>query len=261
MPRSSFWNISRENELIKHYNNNKDINFICNYFNKSRNSIIQKLNYLNLDTSKYLVINKKCEGCDNIYKCEYKYRNERKYCSVSCSNKNRILSEEAKKKMSEAIKKKWQDGEYQKETKEQKTKRINALKQTWIDKLYEEDWGDLSFERKRKRLLHEQDYKCNKCGLKEWLGEPIKLEFEHIDGDNQNNKRENCEALCPNCHSYTETWRGGNKKVNKVSEKDYIEALRGNKNIRQALISLGVAPKGTNYKRAKKIIMKYDLEI
>lgn len=42
---------------------------------------------------------------------------------------------------------------------------------------------------------------CTKCNNSEWLGEPIPLEVHHKNGDWQNNKRENLEALCPNCHA------------------------------------------------------------
>ena len=34
----------------------------------------------------------------------------------------------------------------------------------------------------------------------------------------------------------------------------FIEALHNNKNIRQALLSLGLVAKGANYKRAKKLL-------
>lgn len=53
---------------------------------------------------------------------------------------------------------------------------------------------------------------CEKCGLDSWLGNKITLELEHIDGDNKNNNIKNLAFLCPNCHSYTDTWRGRNIK-------------------------------------------------
>lgn len=61
----------------------------------------------------------------------------------------------------------------------------------------------------RKRLLNENyfDYKCYNCNLSEWMGVPIKLELEHIDGDHHNNLIENLTLLCPNCHSLTSSWR------------------------------------------------------
>jgi hypothetical protein len=61
----------------------------------------------------------------------------------------------------------------------------------------------------RKRLLKEDFFeaKCSGCGLTEWLGKPIPLELEHIDGDRSNNQLENLTLLCPNCHALTTTWR------------------------------------------------------
>ena len=57
------------------------------------------------------------------------------------------------------------------------------------------------------RLLKELGHICQNCKLSEWLGQPIMLELEHIDGNNRNNDRQNLMLLCPNCHSQTKTWR------------------------------------------------------
>ena len=48
------------------------------------------------------------------------------------------------------------------------------------------------------------------------MGEPIPLELDHIDGDRENNSRENCRLLCANCHSQTPTFRGRNAKLNRL---------------------------------------------
>lgn len=174
----------------------------------------------------------------------------------------RKQTEETKRKIAEAIKKKWEDPEYQSNVLSKKEEQIEKQKKAWIEKLFKEDWDSLSYDRKRRRLLIEQDYTCNRCGISEWLDQPIKLEFEHIDGDTTNNSRDNCEALCPNCHSFTETWRGHNKSNaggGRVSEKEFVEALKSSDTIRQALLELGLSPRGNNYIRAKAIIMKYDI--
>ena len=89
------------------------------------------------------------------------------------------------------------------------------------------------------------------------MGSPITLELDHKDGNNENNARENLEALCPNCHSTTETWRGRNKPyrngISKVSDEDLIQCIKTTTSLRQALLKAGLAAKGGNYRRVKEL--------
>lgn len=65
------------------------------------------------------------------------------------------------------------------------------------------------------RLLKEglKEYVCEGCSLVEWMGVPIPLETDHVNGINTDNRLENLRLLCPNCHALTETWRGRNKRT------------------------------------------------
>lgn len=45
---------------------------------------------------------------------------------------------------------------------------------------------------------------CEKCENVEWNGKPIPITLHHKDGDNKNNKIENLEILCPNCHAQSD---------------------------------------------------------
>lgn len=45
------------------------------------------------------------------------------------------------------------------------------------------------------------------CGLTEWMGEPVPLELEHINGDHNDNSLKNLTLLCANCHALTPTYR------------------------------------------------------
>jgi hypothetical protein len=98
------------------------------------------------------------------------------------------------------------------------------------------------------------------------MSSPIVLELEHKDGNHQNNERSNLEALCPNCHSQTSTWRGRNKKrgtkqkrSNRTKE-EYLKAYCETNNIRQALLQLGLAAKGANYGQMKRILTQYGVD-
>ena len=59
----------------------------------------------------------------------------------------------------------------------------------------------------KKWLIQDRGHCCQTCENTEWLGVPITLEMEHVDGDTQNNQDDNLKLLCPNCHSQTKTWR------------------------------------------------------
>ena len=66
----------------------------------------------------------------------------------------------------------------------------------------------------KNRLLKEQVLKaiCANCQLAQWLGRPIPLELDHIDGDRDNNQIGNLRVLCPNCHALTPTYRARNTR-------------------------------------------------
>lgn len=71
---------------------------------------------------------------------------------------------------------------------------------------------DIQSNKVRIKLLREgyKEHKCENCGLTEWLGQPIPLELHHKDGNRNHNEIENYQLLCPNCHAFTDSYRGKN---------------------------------------------------
>jgi 5-methylcytosine-specific restriction endonuclease McrA len=54
---------------------------------------------------------------------------------------------------------------------------------------------------------------CEGCGLTAWRDAPLPLELHHVNGDGHDNRLENLQLLCPNCHSQTDNWGGRNRRA------------------------------------------------
>ena len=64
--------------------------------------------------------------------------------------------------------------------------------------------------------------RCERCDMKDWLGEPIPIELHHKNGDRFDNRLDNLQLLCPNCHALTDNHAG------KGSRKDKTYSIIGN---------------------------------
>lgn len=207
-----------------------------------------------------------CEACKTEFDRDWRAPSSQskkyplRFCSTECAH-SRVHSKEQRRKISEGVKKSHLENPMSKEHMDAFLKAGLQASKNWREEnekqLLLTDFSTLTFERLRKRVLLEQEGKCNHCGLFEWRGRPLTLEIEHKDGNHHNNARENVEAICPNCHSLTPTWRGKNKKGQRppgITDEELVESFLKTGNIRQCLLNVNLAAKGANYGRVKKAL-------
>lgn len=67
-------------------------------------------------------------------------------------------------------------------------------------------------------LIENRGEQCERCGWCEHhpITNNVPVELHHIDGNFENNRPENLQLLCPNCHSLTETFRNLNESSTRV---------------------------------------------
>jgi hypothetical protein len=198
-----------------------------------------------------------CENCKGNIASKYGKR----FCSQRCSNlfrKQFGFYETVSKRLKEKYNTQGPWGFMTQDSRnKQKTRIYNVL--SWEEKVNKRPFNKLSWDYKRRKVILEQNNKCLKCNLDEWMNEKLKLEVNHINGDRSDNTRENLEALCPNCHSLTKNYRGRNKIKGKFpSSKEFYETYKKTGNIRQTLLKYNLAPKGGNYTHAKILLSKED---
>lgn len=76
------------------------------------------------------------------------------------------------------------------------------------------DCSEYTARRIAKKYLIERDgHKCSICGTSEWLGQPILLISDHIDGDANNNSINNIRLICSNCDATLDTYKAKNKST------------------------------------------------
>jgi heterodisulfide reductase subunit B len=84
--------------------------------------------------------------------------------------------------------------------------KIAKVKETWRKKR-EDRWDSLYPSTAKHWYKEEVGERCEICQIEEWNGKRLPLEVHHLDGNNKNNKKENLQVLCPNCHAQTDSWR------------------------------------------------------
>lgn len=95
---------------------------------------------------------------------------------------------------------------------------------------------------------------CESCHVSNWLDGRIPLELHHINGDRHDNRLENLQLLCPNCHALTDNHAGkAHKNLGlKLRSKDVTEPIDGS-DVDERFISVLVFDSAESRDRWNKI--------
>ena len=121
----------------------------------------------------------------------------------------------------------------------------------------------------KKRYLKKVELKCQHCGITEWLGRPIHLQVDHVNGDSKDNQFSNLRLLCPNCHSQTDTFCRSEKRTKtntesgysaKVTDQEILDTLMRSRSVYEAAKTLNLCVAGYTYERFRRVMLKNSFE-
>lgn len=83
----------------------------------------------------------------------------------------------------------------------------------------------------RKLLLSIKEHRCEICGNTEWLGEPIPLVADHINGNHEDNRVENLRLVCGNCDMKLPTYKSKNRGRGRKYDRDYRNRVNAERRV------------------------------
>lgn len=151
---------------------------------------------------KYLANPKLCQECKSIIP----YNKRRSiFCTHSCAATFSNVRREFKRRIcpwckNEITNPKYCSQQCQHNFEWEQTKKLIASGQANVqDKII------------KKYLLDVYGNKCMICSITEWIGQPVPLVMDHIDGNPEDSSLANLRIICHNCNALTPTFAGKNR--------------------------------------------------
>jgi hypothetical protein len=157
--------------------------------------------------------------------CQGDVGKRKKFCSLSCavSFNNRGVVRRGKPKFCVVCGKKterhnarfcggechveWKYNQYIKEW-------LNGTKDGGICK------GEVVSKHVRRYMCSQSMGKCAICEKNEWMGKPMPLVLDHVDGNPTNHRPENLRMVCGNCDMQLPTYKNKNKGRGRFSRRE-----------------------------------------
>lgn len=150
-----------------------------------------------------------CEYCSKPHDGVY---GSGRFCSRSCANgfSTRNKRKEINNRVSENL-------TGRKLTEEHTQKIVDSWKDDLVRKSRSKKKNIVKFKINQSRnngsiknkLISEniKKYECEDCGIGPfWNGKLLNIQLHHKNGNNRDNRLDNLQFLCPNCHSQTDTY-------------------------------------------------------
>jgi len=157
---------------------------------------------------KYYENPKKCMYCENVL--EYKNHTQKNFCNQSCSAKfnNKIRGCKTHNRLPSCS---FCNGKLKKGGHKYCSNKCMVSFHWKQSKENIEAIGSVTGITQAKRYLKEKNgQKCAICGIDEWMGQPVLLICDHINGNSDDWSLTNLQLLCSNCDAKTPFYKARN---------------------------------------------------
>ncbi len=88
-----------------------------------------------------------------------------------------------------------------------------------MKKVEETNGVGCDFRRIKEYILETRGHRCEICGTETWMGKPVPLILDHINGRASDDRLDNLRLVCCNCDAQLPTYKSKNKNSDRKKRK------------------------------------------